>query len=304
MLIHGNGYARVTRNGRGQIVSLWSLPAIQMTPYLDQDTTLRYLYKEPKPLGVQYDTVLNDSEVLHIRDMGNGLVGMSRIAYAASSFGIGSAQDDYTKGFFTGGGNPRSVVETDQLLTPEQREIFKTNLGSQMADTETRGGTVLLEAGFKYKQTQLSMSDMQTLAARKYQVEDIARWFGVPLMLMGMSETAKDRTDGVESAIRGWLMTDLGPLMTKIENALTVQLLTPAERRRFKVRFDITQILKHDVTTLMNIAEKGRRNGIMSINECRDMIHLPRKDGAQYDELAQQAQMVNVGANEDPANEK
>lgn len=292
-LLHGNAYARIGRNVVGDVVALWPIPAQSMAVNLDDDNELIYQYYENTM--TETPITLSQNEVLHIKQFGNGLTGVSTIAYGAESFSMARSADDYSKSFYTGGGKPSAVVETDQILQDTHRDLFKRNI----ATDSSKQGTMLLEAGFKYKQIQLSPADMETLANRKYQTEDVARWFGVPLALLGIGEYANDRANGVEESIRGWLMTDLQPLLRRFENGFRTQLLSVTQRRNTEINFDVYQILQYDIGTLMDIGEKGVRNGIMTQNESRKLINLPPMDGEDYNTLKQQAQMVSTTDEDD-----
>jgi len=285
-LLHGNAYARIARNTRGRIVALWHIPAQYMQVELNPNGSLTYVYSKPDGSKiVEYA----QKDIVHVKNFGNGLTGLSTIAYAAESFSMALSAEHYSRDFYTGGGKPSAAVETDNILTEEQRKMFKQNIAQQ----SSQQGTMLLEAGFKYKQIQLSPADLETLSNRKYQNEDVARWFGVPLSLLGISDQATDRANGTEESIRGWLMTDLQPLLSRFENSFVTQLLSATERRTTEIKFDVGSILQYDMATLIEMGERGVRNGIMTQNEARKLVNLPPMEGDEFNILRQQAQMVD-----------
>lgn len=305
LLLNGNAYARVFRTSRGKATNLWVIPSQDVTPVVLDGGDVVYQVDQTYLDNVAYTETLTQDEVLHIKMMGNGYMGLSPIQYGANCFDVASSQDTYVSNSFSSGGQPRGVIEYEGTLTPEQREQFHNNLGAKLDPTVASNstGTLLLEAGFKWKSTQLSQADMQALASRQYQVEEVARWFGVPLALLGIGEHAGDRANNVEQAIRGWLMTDLTALLERFENAFTIKLLSPNERKQFRVKFDTAALLKHDLPTLMSFAKDGVQNGLMTVNEGRVLLNLPVVEGAEYNELRQQMQMVGLEANTEEATE-
>ncbi|MEF1310679.1 phage portal protein [Vibrio mytili] len=296
LMLHGNAYARVYRTPRGKATNLWVIPSQDVTPIVLEGGDVQYEVDQTYLDSVYNTETLNSSEVLHIKLMGNGYLGLSPIQYGSQAFDIASNQDKFTTKSFSQGGSPKGVVEFDGILTPEQRKTFHDNLGAKLdpAVASANSGTLLLEAGFKWKTTQLSQSDMQALSSRKYQVEEVARWFGVPLALLGIGEHAGDRATNVEQAIRGWLMTDLTALLERFENGFNIKLLSAGERKQFVVKFDTSALLKHDLSSLMSFVKEGVINGLISTNEGRVMLNLPIKEGSEYNELRQQMQMVGM----------
>ena len=300
LLLHGNAYARITRTARGKPTNLWILPSQDVTPIIKVGGDMVYKLDQTYLDNVSKVEEIPSTEILHIRLMGNGYTGLSPIEYGSNTFGIANSQEDFTKASFSSGGQPRGVIETDTILTDEHRKQLKDKVVPKISDS-SGANIMLLENGLKWKATQLSQADMQTLSARKYQVEDIARWFGVPLALLGIGEHAGDRANNVEQAIRGWLMTDLGALLERFQNAFTIKLLSPNDRKRYKVVFDTNKLIRHDIQTLGTIANQSVTTGIITQNEGREMLNLPVLEGDEYNQLRQQKQMVN--SNNSPADD-
>ncbi len=294
LLLHGNFYAQIHRNTLGQPVSLTVMPSQNTTPEL-RSGELKYIetvYRDEHDIRqIEHDY----DAVFHIKGMGNGLAGLSPLAYQRQTIGIGVAQDEFTGNFYSSGGKPGGVLYTENggILTKEQREQLRTNIASQLSGSKSSHSTLLLEGGYKYQQTQLTPQDLATLEGRKYQTEEIARIFGVPLALLGMAEHAKSKVDSIEDVLRAWLSTDLGAYFTKIETECKRKLMTRSERSKYDIKFDANQIMKYDIKTLFDVAEKGIRNGFITQNEGRELVGQARIEKPEYDVLRQQAQMVS-----------
>ena len=87
LLIYGNAYAQIIRNGRGDVLGLYPLMPDKVRVDRDQRNRLVYIYSrydEANPnLKQQGDIVLQAEDVLHIPGLGyDGLVGYSPIALA------------------------------------------------------------------------------------------------------------------------------------------------------------------------------------------------------------------------------
>ena len=115
LLLWGNAYAQIIRNGRGEVVALYPLMADRM--YVDRDDKgqLYYeytLHSDDAPTMKGSIVRLSPCEVLHIPGLGfDGLVGYSPIAMAKNAIGMAMACEEYGAKFFANGAAPSGVLE-------------------------------------------------------------------------------------------------------------------------------------------------------------------------------------------------
>lgn len=269
--LHGNAYARIERNTRGNVIALWPLPAQQVqTDLLDDGSVIHYWYHGNDV------TALADKSVLHLRLFGNGLVGLSPLAYARNSLGLATAIDNHAAKFFVNGGKPSGVLYTDAALDKSQRQKARENFSDIVTEKEESKRLLVLPMGFKYQAIEMNPADMQMLESKRFQVKDICRFFGnVPPVLIGETQDSTTLGSSIEQILIGWYRLGLNPYATRWEQALAKKLLTPAERQRIEFHVDFDALTRGDSKTEMEYL-KGMVGGpIMTPNEARARKNLP-----------------------------
>ena len=273
LCMRGNCYARIERIGN-RVVALWPLAAQQMNPVVMEDGTLVYEYTRDN------NTVIySDESIMHIKLFGNGTVGMSPISYAANSIGMAMASESYSNKFFKNGGKPSGVLTLDKLLTTDQRKTLRESFSSLVEGPENDHKLMLLEAGMAYQAIQIKPEDMQMIESRKFQVEDIARFFGVPSILINDTGATTTWGAGIEQLMLGFYQLNLKPYLSRWEQAMTDSLLTPAQQRSMQIEFNFDGLLRTDSKGRSEFYSTMSQNGIMTRNECRKKENLSPMDG-------------------------
>ena len=186
-ILRGNAYARVVRNAAGEAIELLPLSSDQVEVEVDSTGKVIYKYSFEGKIIV-YD----ERSILHWKDKGNGLYGMSRLDYMRSSVGVAISSQNHTEQGYRKSGRRPGVFMIDKLLTQEQREKIRKNYSGLVEGSDD--DLLVLEAGAKFEPLSLSPADLQLLDTRKFAVEDIARWFGVSSVMI--NDTAKTTTWG------------------------------------------------------------------------------------------------------------
>lgn len=187
LLIYGNAFSQIIRNGRGEVVGLYPLTPNRVEVDRDEHNNLIYRYSrydEANPnLKEQGEIILKAEDVLHIAGLGfDGLVGYSPIAMAKNAIGISLACEEYGSTFFANGASPSGILEHPGVLNdPEKvRKAWHNAYGSGNAHK-----VAVLEEGMKYQPISIPNNEAQFLETRKFQVEEIARLYRVPLHMIG-----------------------------------------------------------------------------------------------------------------------
>ena len=283
-LMRGNAYARIDRNDKGEAMALWPLPADQVTPYLMDTGELAYVY-----LVDARQFVLLEQDVLHIRDHGNGVTGLSRVDFMGAALTEAVRAQAQATRTFKNGDKPAGLLFVDRVLTDEQRKILRRNFQEIAEGAESR--LFVLEANMKYEPVSLTPDEVQLLSTRQFGVEELCRWFGVPPVLVGHSNVTAWGT-GIEQIMDGFYKLTVRPSLVQIEQAIKKRVLTVVERAQFTVEFSFDALLRANATARYDLYAKGVQNGIVTRNECRQLETLPPMPGG--DVLTAQVNLVPI----------
>jgi HK97 family phage portal protein len=286
--LHGNAYALITRANDSRITSLMPLPADQMTVVLDDTGSLQYRYYQDGAL-----TVISQEKIWHLKGMGNGITGLAPLTYGRESIGLGLAADRRAAKFAKNGFKGTAVLKIDKMLKPEQREAIRTEFSDLALSDDD--GLRILEAGLDYQQISMSPADSQLLESRKYQISDIARYFGVPSVLINNNDGASVWGAGVESIVEGFYRFSLRPRLERIEASINCNLLTAAERGRWEFEFSLDSLMRLNPTANATRIKEHVQGGLITPNEGRVMQGMEKSADPNADVLYMQAQMVKLG---------
>ncbi|KZK76624.1 Phage portal protein [Pseudovibrio sp. W64] len=283
MTLRGNAFAEKLFVGKG-LVGL--RPLLNVTPKRKANGELEYNVRDRGKF-----TNLPADKVFHLRGFGGGDgLGMSAIKYGANSIGAALAADDTAGSVFSNSMMAAGVLTSDQKLTAEQRTQLQTLLEKFIGSSKA-GKTLTLESGLKFQQLQLNPEDAQLLETRRFSVEDVCRWFGVPPIVIGHSADGQTMWgSGVEAVMLSWLSLGINPLLIKNEARILKDLIPVEKRGRWYVEYNREAMLQMDSKAKGDFLLKMRMGGFMSGDEGRDKLNLPRR-GGNSDELVVQTSM-------------
>lgn len=285
LVTRGNAYAQITRNGAGQIVSLLPLMSAQIETKLLSDGAVVHVYTGSE--GVQ---VFASENVWHIKLFGNGIVGLSPLGYGANAVGIAIASEDRISAVFRNGAKPTGVLMVDAALNKAQRAEIRESF-SDLAEGNT-DSLIVLDKFMKYEQVSMSPQDIELLQSRRYQVEDIARFMGVPSVLINDTQSTTAWGSGIQQIIEGWYKLGLRPYLENIELSARIQLMTPGEWRQWEIELDFDALLRADMVARFEAYQKSINGSVHTPNECRGMEGLPPLPGG--DRLLANGTMVPI----------
>ncbi len=276
LLLWGNAYAQIIRNGKGEVVALYPLMPNKMRVDRDKLGHLYYEYQvtsEDAPTMKNGTVRLTPSDVLHIPGLGfDGLVGYSPIAMAKNAIGLAIATEEYGAKFFANGAAPSGVLEhPGTIKDPSKvREAWQ----SQFGGSANSGKIAVLEEGMKYTPISISPEQAQFLETRKFQINEIARIFRVPPHMVGDLE--KSSFSNIEQQSLEFVKYTLDPWVVRWEQSMMRTLLLPDEKSVFFVKFNLEGLLRGDYASRMNGYAVARQNGWMSANDIRELENLDR----------------------------
>jgi len=276
LLLWGNAYAQIIRNGKNEVVALYPLMPNKMSVDRDENGHLYYTYYRGPDEAIknkEFAVTLQPSDVLHIPGLGfDGLVGYSPIAMAKNAIGMAIACEEYGAKFFANGATPGGVLEHPSTIKDPQR--VRESWQAAFGGSSNSNKVAVLEEGMKYTPISISPEQAQFLETRKFQINEIARIFRVPPHMVGDLE--KSSFSNIEQQSLEFVKYTLDPWVVRWEQSIQRTLLSHDEKVRYFVKFNLEGLLRGDYQSRMNGYAIGRQNGWMSANDIRELENLDR----------------------------
>lgn len=271
VLLHGNAYARIERNGAGELTGLQPIDTRGVSVL--RLPSGRHVFEYAEANGRQVR--LLEEEVFHLADRTDPgcVVGKSRIAIARDTLGLGLALRDHGSNTFRNGARLSGVLQTANVLTGEQVERLATSWQAQFGGASNAGRTAVLENGLAYTPLSMKLEEAQWLAAQQFTTEEVCRIFRVPPTMVGdlrfgsYQNTAELGSQFVRYSLARWI----GMWETEISR----QLLGPIARRRYLAEHSVEGLLRGNPEARADFYGKAIKDGWMTVNEVRRLENLP-----------------------------
>lgn len=228
---------------------------------------------------------VEQESMLHVPGFGfNGQRGMSVIRYAAyQSIGIALAADDFSARLYANSATSRAVITAPGKFSIDQADMLRHQFSERYSGRDNVGKPMVLSEGLDIKPISMNATDAQLLEARKYQVIDIARAFGVPPHMIAAQETSSSWGTGIEQLTIGFVKFSLSGYLNRIQQEFNRKLFTTRARAGEFCEFNLEGLLKGDSAAeaaYMRQAIGGSQGpGWMTVNEARRFKNLPPIDG-------------------------
>lgn len=282
LLLWGNAYAQIVRNGRGDVAALYPLMPNRMKVDRDERGQLYYRYQRTTgdaPTDRETFVTLEPTDVLHVPGLGyDGIVGYSPIAMAKNAIGLAIAAEEYGAKLFANGATPGGILEYPGAI--KDVEAVRDSWNSGFGGSSNAGKVAILEEGMKYTPITINPDDAQFIETRKFQIDEIARIFRVPPHMVGDLE--KSSFSNIEQQSLEFVKYTLDPWVVRWEQSINRALLRPKEKRQFFSKFSVEGLLRGDYASRMEGYATARQNGWMSTNDIRgmeDLDRIPAEDG-------------------------
>lgn len=277
LALHGNVFLAHVFNGGGGLAGLWPIHPhnVQVDWEKDGDGKLtgRKVYDATLVDGrrARY-TQDNMTQIMGLSL--DGLRGLSPISVARNSLGIAVAGDRAAAKLFSDGALISGMVTPEEDLEPGDAEKIKTDLNAKVAGWENAAQIAVINRKLKFTPWQMSAEDAQFMASRSFQVEEIARWFGIPPHLLMQTEKQTSWGTGVAEQNRGLGRFTLVHYTTPVEEACSEILPSP----RF-VEFDYAGLERPTPEQEIALLIQQVGAGLMTVNEARKVRNMPPVDG-------------------------
>lgn len=260
VLTWGNGYAYITRNRSYEPTAL---------DFVDpQDVVVKRAGNRVFYEIKNFKDNLSSDRMLHIPALSfNGVIGKGPIEVARQSLGGGLAVQKFGNQFFKNGAKSSGILSHPMQLSDKARENLRDKFEKRMKGGD--GGTMILEEGIKYQPISIPPEQAQFLQSRKFTVEEVARWFGVPPHLL--SDLDRATFSNIEHQGIEFVVYSLTPWVVRWEQELNRKLLSFSERKNHFFKFNMNGLLRGDSKARAEYYRLLLDMGVLSINEVRQL---------------------------------
>lgn len=280
MLLWGNAYLRVLRDGMGKPVELWPIhPGRVKVGRTSEMGKKIYAIDGGKE---QHD----DTTILHIPGFGyDGICGVSPIRAARQSIGLALAAEEYGAKLFGSGSLATGILQTEQRLTSEQADTLHARWKAKRSGLGTAHETMILDNGAKFQQLSIPPEDAQFLESRRFQINETSRWYGVPAFLMFETEKSTSWGTGLEQQALGWVVYDLRRWLIRVEQRVT-RLANSYKPGRLNAsdkyaRYNVDGLLRGDSAARAAFYKSMWDIGVLNTNEIRALEEKAPVDGGE-----------------------
>ena len=267
LLLWGNCYAQIIRDGKNGILGLYPLLPENVEVDRDEKGEIYYIYHaytDETPGETNKDIFFRKDEIFHVPGLGfNGLVGFSPIAMMKNALGTTLAVEKYGSAFFRNGAQPSGVLEHPGVL--KNPEKIRENWSDVYGGANNAHKVAVLEEGMQYKAISLPPEDSQFLSTRQFGVNEICRIFRVPPHMVQDLEHAT--FSNIEHQSIDFVMHTLMPWLVRFEQAIIKDLLLPEEQEQYFPKFNVDGLLRGDYQSRMQGYATGISNGFLSPND-------------------------------------
>ena len=264
---YGNGFAYITRNGRGEVTAL--TPVDPRNVEVKMTTSGRVAYEFTTG---QFQGAWTSDQVLHIRALGPlGLVGYSPIGLARETIGLGIAAEQYGANWFGNSGTPSGILSVPGKLSDEAFGNLRRSWEKLHKGAGNSARVALLEAGIDFKPISVNPNDAQFLETRRFQVAEIARIFRVPPSMLADLENAGSY-GSIGELNRAFVVHTLTPWARRIESEIKAKLLPTTGGVFAEFQFD--HLLRGDLDSRFKAYQTARQAGFLSVNDIRKIENL------------------------------
>jgi len=300
LLMDGNAFVLITaRDTLGFPMELWTLNPrsidVRRTngaiDFVWEGSTHLTRFSPSNPVG----------DVLHIRlNSAGGLRGLSPLDLARQSIGLGLVSEKFGSKFFGTGQQMSGVIQLPpagpgQPKSKENIDLIRENWEAAHSGSDKAHRPGILTGGATWQSISVTPENAQFLETRKFQVEDIARFYGVPAHMVGLEEKNTSWGTGIEAQATGFVRLVLKPHIDRLEDSFSQ--LTP--RGQF-VKLNLSSLLRADTATQTEVLVKQVLNGIRSRNEVRALLDEPPVPGGDRYLVPMNEEILTAGGTKEP----
>ena len=294
-LLTGNGYAEIVRDGAGRPVQMYVIEPERVQPTRDAEG--RLIYRVSQADGGTVD--VTPRNIFHVRGLSpTGAAGYSLSEAGAETFKINTVIERWSGNYFAKAMAPSGVIsiKRDDPMTAEEMFGIQSMFTKSMSGPDSAVKPFIATEGVTYQPITHAPEQAQFLETRRFMVNEVARFFGVPPSML-FARDAQVRSD-TEEMSREFRNVTLMPIAKSLEQEVNSKLI--GATNLYKCTLDFRSLLRADTATRAEYYTKMRAAGLMTINECRALEGLDPVDG-RGDHLTSQVQYQPIGPDGAPS---
>lgn len=275
----GRAHAKIDYDENGQVKYLWPIHPSRVTQKRNAQLELVFDVSMPDGQKKTYPYW----QMMFLRGLSpDGINVYTPVKLAKQGIGLALAAEGFGSTLFANGATPNGILTTDQRLSDKGYRRMQDDWRARHGGVSNANNTAILEEGLKWQSTSLPSDDAQFLQTRVFQVEEIARWYRIPNMMLNMSG-ANSTYASVEAYGLQFVIYTLYPWLVRWEKGISTQLLLERERSKYFAEHLMTAILRGDTQSRYAAYAQGRQWGWLSINDIRELENMnPIEGGDTY----------------------
>jgi HK97 family phage portal protein len=284
LCLRGNSYSFLERDGRNQIRRIVPFHPDRITPKLVDASRQILAYEYTDDTGKR--TLYDAEDIWHLRGLSSdGFIGISPVEMARRAIYLAAVAEDHGATYFANGARASGIAKLPGILKADAKLRLQESLQKAMSG-DNKFKVVVFEQGLDWTQLSLTNEDSQYLETRAFQVEEIARIFRVPAILIGHPDKSSTYASA-EQFMMSFVVHTLRPWLVRIEQSINKYLLTDQERNLYFARFKLDALLRGDIVSRYAAYAVARQNKWMSANEIRALEEMnPIVGGDVYENPA------------------
>ena len=286
LMLWGNAYLEKIRDPRtGVVDELWAIRPSRVHPYRDSAGRKRF---RVDGTAEAEGSDFGEDRILHLPGLGlDGLAGLSVIGLARQSFGSALARTKHEAHLYENDATPGGVLSVQGELDDDAADRIRAQWERLHKGAANRARIAVLEAGATWQQVGMPLEDLQFIERERFTVSAIARLFNVPPEMIGGESGGSLTYANVESRGQHFLTFTLNRWLVRLEKGLKRDPDLFPERTVYP-EFTRAAMLRTDARTRWQTYEIGRRIGVYSPNDVRELENEPPRPGGDvYEDKVQ-----------------
>jgi HK97 family phage portal protein len=277
-LLSPEAYAYIERDGNGIITALWNVPSNRVKKYRNK-TTKELYYGVLDDDGREYTVYPENMFVLRNMRFSSKDASLDPIELAREALGLSLAMEEYGAKYFANGANPGGVVQVPGKMSDPAFQRFKESFLEKYAGVANAAKVVFLEENATYQKVANTPEESQAIDARKHQVVEVARFFGVPLHKI--LDLERSTNNNIEHQSIEAVQDCLTPYLVQLEQEISKDLLLPSERKRYFAKFDLRGLLRGDSNARKDFYHAMIQDGVFSPNDVLELEDMDTYEGGE-----------------------
>ena len=223
----------------------------------------------------------------------DGYVGVSVVEYARQGLGLATVQEEHGARFFGNGARPGGILSPKAPLSDDALKRFKGGWNDTFQGVGNSSKVAVLPVDVSYTALGVSNEDSQFLESREFQIEEVARWYGVPLHMIASTAKSTSWGSGLENQVQSFITFTLRSWLVGDEQAIKRDYIT--EEDMF-AEFSLDGLLRADTATRAAALQTARQNGIINAEFWARLENWPVPEGEAGQAYWRPANMVDANA--------